>query len=150
MTYLLVLVALLLFLLASVIYAFKSSIQPNTSFESVESLKSFLGMNFGDDFEVVEHTSRNYHPDRPLKVTISVRDDVFSVIRNYVNGVKFEPHETTSSDGQIKYDTHWNSIKKGFIKKHSASYIDSKLPFFIESLTIDLERRMLSYSETCL
>jgi hypothetical protein len=101
MTFLLVLVALLLFLLASVIYAFKSSIQPNTSFESVESLKSFLGMNFGDDFEVVEHTSRNHDPDRPLKVTISVSDDVFSLIRDYVNRIKFEPQETTSSDGQI-------------------------------------------------
>jgi len=93
MTYLLVLVALLLFLLASVIYVFKSSIQPNISLDSVESLKSFLGMNFGDDFEVVEYTSRNHHPDRPLKVTISFSDDVFSVIRDYVNRGKFEPQE---------------------------------------------------------
>jgi len=125
--------------------------KPNDTHVSVKKLKDFLGFDFGDSYEVMEHVSRNNHPDRPLKVTVVLSEESIVPLKEYLSKVDMEEKVNYSEDRKIKYVTSFRKGDSGFVKKYQAMHVDSgevDYVFFVSSLTIDFIKRTLAYSET--
>jgi len=125
--------------------------KPNDTHLSVMKLKEFLGFDFGDSYEVMEHLSRNNHPDRPLKVTVVLSEESIVPLKEYLSKVDKEEKVNYSKDRKIKYVTSFRKGERGFVKKYQAMHADSaevEYVFFVSSLTIDFLKRTLAYLET--
>lgn len=125
--------------------------KPNDTHVSVKKLKEILGFDFGDSYEVIEHLSRNNHPDRPLKVTVLLSEESIVPLKEYLSKVDKEEKVNYSKDRKIKYVISFRKGERGFEKKYQAMHADSaevEYVFFVSSLTIDFLKRTLAYSET--
>lgn len=132
-------------------YVLSKTGSPNKEIESINTLKRFLGMDFRDGYTIIEHISRNNHPDRPLNVTILLSEDSFNEVLEFIAKIESNVKETLSEDKKIKYVEHIIKQTDCLIKKHEASHIyssTSEYIFFIASLTIDYDKKTLTYSET--
>lgn len=124
---------------------------PNKEIESINTIKSFLGMDFRDGYTIIEHISRNNHPDRPLNVTILLSEESYNEVLEFIARIESNTKETLSEDKKIKYLERTIKQTDCLIKEHKASHIyssASEYVFFIASLTIDYDKKTLTYKET--
>ena len=124
---------------------------PNKEIESINTIKRFLGMDFRDGYTIIEHISRNNHPDRPLNVTIQLSEESFNKVMEFIAKIESNTKETLSDDEKIKYVERTIKQTDCLIKKHEASHIYSSASeylFFIASLTIEFDKKTLTYKET--
>ncbi len=125
--------------------------KPNDTHVSVKKLKVSLGFDFGNSYEVMEHVSRNNHPDRPLKLTVVLSEESIVPLKEHLSKVDMEEKVNYSEDRKIKYVTSFRKGDSGFVKKYQAMHADSaevEYVFFVSSLSIDFIKRTLAYSET--
>ena len=124
---------------------------PNKEIESINTIKKFLGMDFRDGFTIIEHISRNNHPDRPLNVTLQLSEESFNEVLEFIAKIESNTKETLSNDEKIKYVEHTIKQTECLIKEYKASHIYSSVSeytFFIASLIIDYDKKTLTYKET--
>lgn len=125
--------------------------KPNDIHASVKKIKDFLGYDFGDSYEVMEHVSRNNHPDRPLKVRVLLSEESIVLLKEHLSNVDLEAIVKYSEDKKNKYVTSFRRTDMGFVKKYEALHVDSaeaENVFFVSSLSVDFVQRILIYSET--
>ena len=125
--------------------------KPNDTHVSVKKLKDFLGFDFGESYQVMDHVSRNNHPDLPLKVTVVLSEESIVPLKEHLSKVDMDEKVNYSEDRKIKYVTSFRKGERGFVKKYQAMHADSaevEYVFFVSSLTIDFIKRTLAYSET--
>jgi hypothetical protein len=125
--------------------------KPNDTHVSVKKLKDFLGFDFGDSYEVIEHLSRNNHSDRPLKVTVVLSEESIVPLKEHLYKVDMEEKVNYSKDSKIKYVTSFRMGDSGFVKRYQAMHVGSaegEYVFFVSRLSIDFLKRTLAYSET--
>lgn len=125
--------------------------EPNDTHASVKKLKDFLGFDFGDSYEVIEHLSRNNHPDRPLKVTVILSEESIVPLKVNLSKIHMEEKVNYSEDRKIKYVTSFRMGDSGFVKRYQAMHVGSaeaEYVFFVSRLSIDFLKRTLAYSET--
>jgi hypothetical protein len=134
--------------MASSISAFS---KPNDTQVSVKKLKDFLGFDFGESYQVMDHVSRNNHPDRPLKVTVVLSEESIVPLKEHLSKVDMEEKVNYSKNRKIKYVTSFRMGDNGYVKRYQAMHAESaevEYVFFVSSLTIDFIKRTLAYSET--
>lgn len=125
--------------------------KPNDTHVSVKKLKDFLGFDFGESYQVMDHVSRNNHPDRPLKVTVILSEESIVSLKEHLSKVDMEEKVNYSEDRKIKYVTSLRMGDSGFVKRYQAMHVDSveaEYVFFVSRLSIDFLKRALAYSET--
>lgn len=147
MVYFLIAVILIIALIFLVFIITIRSIQPNNPAISVNQLKSFLGFNLTDDYTIIEHFSRNNHPDKPMNVCISLPTEAFEKVTKYLADTDLIENVTYSEDKQIKYTVRWTKKEHSFYKTHTISYTNPDYQFFFASLDIDCINRTLTYNE---
>lgn len=139
------------FLIYAFIYGLSNFFAPNSEIDSVNSLKRFLDFDFGEDFSVLNHTSRNNHPDRPLELVLSLSAESMAQLKNFLERTPLENQEYLNDDKEIRYRKTWSADKTTYWKGHSASHINSdgsEYEFFIARLVINTQTKTLSYSQT--
>jgi hypothetical protein len=124
---------------------------PNEEIDSINTIKKFLGIDFKDGYKIIEHISRNNHPDRPLHISILFSEESFNEVFNFIDKIESSSKETIIQDKEIKYVEHIRKQTNCFVKDYEAKHIHSstsEYTFFISSLTIDYDQRILTYRET--
>jgi hypothetical protein len=142
---------LLALLFVGIIWALSEFMRPNTTAESVNKIKSFLGFYFNDDYQVIEHNSQNHHPDRPLHIKILVSEGVLNDIKAHIDTLETGSNENFNSDKSIVYSESITRTESGFKIGHSAAHINkdgNKYTFFSAWLDLDFEKSLLVYGET--
>jgi hypothetical protein len=153
-TLLWIMVAVIVILLLGyfgLVYGLSSFMKPNNENDSINTIKQFLRFDFKDEYTIIEHISRNNHPDRPLNVSIQLSDDSFKNVLDFVANIENSLKETLSEDRRIKYVEYLTKQSDCFIKNHKASHINSDISetlFFSSNLIIDYNNRTLTYNET--
>ena len=141
---LLIIIIFLLF-----IYGFSKFLGPNTPDESVQKLKQFLGIDFQIE-SIIEHSSRNNHPDRPMNISVGIIDAEFDKIKNYLSTLNLGTLDSYSDDKKIKYVENWSTYNDIYCKNYRAFHINSEsseYPFFYIEMTVDLHGKVISYKE---
>jgi nitrogen fixation-related uncharacterized protein len=129
---------------------FRSSSTKKES-DSIDSVKNFLAFDFGNDYEVVEHISTNFHPDQPTKISVKLDAKAIGNTKSFLLGLSLVKKESISDDNKIKYIETWRNDKDVFQKTHTASHLNSDgtgYTFFKAELKIDLESMIITYVET--
>lgn len=119
---------------------------PNTPESSIHNIKKYIGFDFGNDYEITEHISRNAHPDRPLTVTFILPDTTLREMISYIS--KLDPTEKIIHKEDVVYREKWTKIGNDWCKDYSATHEDENLPFFFARLYIDTEKCTLHYQES--
>ena len=114
----------------------------------IKSIKSFLGYDFKGEYKILKYHSKEFHPDHPVKISISLSDNDFDQVKMYLQKLELKTTETLSADGNVSYKDSWSKETNIYMKSHEASYVDSGYPFYIAMLEIDCEKNTLRYSET--
>lgn len=120
----------------------------NSPDSRVGSLKSFLGYDFKGEYNIVESHSQPFHPDQPMRITISLSDEEFDKVKMYLQTLEFKTTENRSEDGSVLYRVGWGSASNSYTKSHTAFHIDSDVPFFNATLEVDCDNNVLRYRET--
>jgi len=146
-----VLLALLLFFLYVLKHTMSDFMKPTSEIDSINHIKRFLGYNFEDNYETIEHSSQNNHPDRPLKVILKLNDVTIDKIQRFTTLIEPYSNETISDDKKTKYVEEVKKSLLYFEKNHKAIHINSESSeyvFFIAKLKIDYNEKILLYHET--
>jgi len=131
------------------VYGLSSFMKPNDENDSINTIKQFLRFDFKDDYTIIEHISRNNHPDRPLNVSIQLSEDSFKDVLDFVANIENGLKETFNEDRRIKYVEYLTKQSDCFIKNYKAFHINSdksEIPFFSSNLIIDYSQRTLTYN----
>ena len=147
----LIVIVILLLGYFGLVYGLSSFMKPNNENDSINTIKQLLRFDFKDEYTIVEHISRNNHPDRPLNVSIQLSEDSFKDVLDFVANIENGLKETLSEDSSIKYVEYLSKQLNCFIKNYKASHINSDIsetPFFSSNLNIDYSQRTLIYNET--
>lgn len=124
--------------------------EENNPNDSVTKLKFFLGMNFGEDYKLIEYGNKKYHPDSPMNISISLSESSFKKVVEHLAIQNFELKTTYSNDKKIKYSEYWNLRGNVYSKSYSASDFngsDINYPFFNVRLSVDIKTKIIRYSE---
>ena len=152
---LLIVVVLLLFLGSVAAYAIAASLaaniqdqnKPNNTILLIENL---LGLRFEDDFEVTEFSSRPLHPDQPLKIRLKLGNKLMERIKSFVDQSEPTVSEDIDEKKKIKYSTIIANSESSFTLNRTSFYISDEFEdqaFFRSQLSIDLDKRELSFDE---
>jgi len=147
----LIVIVILLLGYFGLVYGLSSFMKPNNEKDSINTMKQFLRFDFKDEYTIIEHISRNNHPDRPLNVSIQLSEDSFKDVLDFVANIENSLKETFSEDRRIKYVEYLSKQSDCFIKNYKAIHINSEkseTPFFSSNLIIDYNQRALTYNET--
>lgn len=149
MVYVIVIVLAIIILLALIFFGALWGLSSANSPDSrVDSLKSFLGYDFKGEYNIVEFHSQPFHPDKPMRIAITLSDEQLDKVKIYLQTLEFKITENRSKDGSVLYRVSWVSASNIYRKIYSASYVDSGFPFFTASLEIDYNNKTLRYNET--
>ncbi len=149
--FLVIIVLIASFFFYAFIYGLSNFFAPNREIDSVKSIKRFLEFDFGEDFSILNHSSFNNQPDRPLEIVVSISAESMAGLKDFLKSIRLENQESLSDDKKIRYKKIWISDETTYLKGHSASHINSggsEYEFFIARLAIDTQTKTLSYSET--
>ena len=141
----LAIIILLVLIFFGALWGLSSAHSPDSR---VGSLKSFLGYDFKGEYNIVEFHSQPFHPDKPLRIAITLSDEDFDKVKMYLQTLEFKTTENRSEDGSVLCRVSWVSTSNIYTKRYSASYVDSGIPFFTASLEIDCDNNVLRYRET--
>lgn len=147
----LIVIVILLLAYFGFVYDLSNFMKPNNEEDSINTIKQFLRFDFKDEYTIVEHISRNNHPDRPLNISIQLSEDSFKNVLDFVANIENVLKETLSEDRRIKYVEYLTKQSDCFIKNYKASHINSDISetlFFSSNLIIDYNQRTLKYDET--
>jgi len=149
MVYVVVIVLAIIFLLALIFFGVIRGLSSGNSPDSqVGSLKSFLGYDFKGEYNIVESHSQPFHPDQPMRITITLSGKDFDKVKIYLQTIELTTTETHSGDGRVLYRVSWVKASNIYTKSYTALYIDTSLPFFSAKLEIDCDNNVLRYRET--
>lgn len=144
-------IVLFLFLLfVGFIYFLSKGMKPNTIAESVNQMSLFLGMELGNDYQVIEHNSQNNHGDRPMNIKIILSDVEFQKVKLFLTDLSMGLVKTHKINNEAIHTESWHKDETHYYKSASNCYInDSEVnyPFFIAELSVDLDTRVISYKE---
>ena len=146
-----IILCLLVFFILS--YGFYLALKPNDPKDSIAEIKTFLGYDFGDVYEIIEHNSQNNHPDRPLQVVLKLNDNAINNIKKYASETESYPAVDTNNNQKYKHDQTIHSNSSYYIKKlESYEILESgdESYFFIATLNIDYDAKTLTYRETAI
>ncbi len=146
--FIVLIIALLLYGFAWMISNFMA---PNTESDSINQLKSFLGYDFGEGYEIIEHNSQNNHPDRPLKLKVILSDTSFELVMKHLSQIESKTLETFSQDQTVRYVEELYSSESSLNKSHLAYHIhtDGKdYIFFSASFSFNCPNKTIEYFET--
>jgi len=132
-------------------YAMANFMKPNSEKESIVQIKNFLGYDFAEDFQIIEHESRNNHPDRPLRVVLKLNENGINNLKAFTSEIESYSKETRNDNQSYKYNEDVKSSASFYNKCHEAFEIihsGEESLFFRASLIVDYESGTLSYSET--
>lgn len=152
---LLIVVALFIFLAVVAVYGIAASLAANTQKQNnpnrtIQSLENMLGLNFEDDFEVTEFSSRPLHPDQPLKIRLKLGNELVERIRSIVTQIEPSIKEEIDKKKKIKYSTIIDHKENSFMLSRKSYYLSDESEdqaFFRSQLTINLDYQVLSYDE---
>jgi hypothetical protein len=122
--------------------------KPNKPSESIDKVKNFLGYDFGDEYSLIDHVSRNYHPDRPLTVTLKLSNEAFHKMLSYISNLDTTERLQNDEKNEVEYREVWIKEENGYRKEYSASREQGKYVFFIAKLTVSIENLTINYHET--
>ncbi|MBU3714117.1 MAG: hypothetical protein FGM46_04135 [Ferruginibacter sp.] len=145
-----VFILLIVLILIGFLFAFSRAAAPSDPVDSANELKRFLGLDFGNNYSIVEQSSRNYHPDRPMNVTVSLSESDFEKVIEYLTTLNFETSTSFSKDNKIRYTEYWRKYGEEYRKNYTAARINesgSDYPFFNADLYVDINTRCISYNE---
>jgi hypothetical protein len=132
-------------------YAMANFMKPNSEKESIAQIKKFLGYDFAEDFQIIEHESRNNHPDRPLRIVLNLNENGINNLKAFTSEIESYSKETGSNNQSYKYNEDVMSSASFYQKCHEAFEIihsGEESLFFRATLIINYESGTLSYSET--
>jgi hypothetical protein len=146
-----IIIAVFFFLLfVAMIYFLSNGMRPNTIEESVREMSFFLGMELGNDYEVIEHSSQNNHGDRPLKIKIILSEVEFQKVKLFLTEIDIDLVKKYNISKNALHSESWRKDETHYYKRVSEYFINASeddLPFFIAELSIDLDSRTISYKE---
>ena len=146
-----IIIAVFFFLLfVGMIYFLSKGMRPNTIEESVREMSFFLGMELGNDYEVIEHSSQNNHGDRPLKIKIILSEVDFQRVKLFLTEISIGLVKTCNINKDSLHSESWRKDETHYYKSASNYFInesEDSHPFFIAELSIDLDSRIISYKE---
>jgi hypothetical protein len=146
-----VVIVILLIAYFGFVYGLSSFMKPNNENDSINKIKQFLRFDFKGEYTIIEHISRNNHPDRPLNVSIQLSEDSFNDLLGFVANLENSLKETLSEDRRIKHVEYLTKQSDYFIKNYKSFHINSdksETPFFSSNLIIEYNQRTLTYNET--
>lgn len=119
---------------------------PSKPEECIKHIKWFLGYEFGDEYIILNFESKNQHPDRPLTVSLQLSEKSFQDVLSFLSNQNFS--EEITENNNVKYVTKWIKQENMYQKEYSSFHYDNLVPFFVASLTVNLNTKIFDYYET--
>jgi hypothetical protein len=103
----------------------------------------FLGMKLGNDYQVIEHKSKNNYGDSPMNIKIILSDGKFQKVKLFLAEISVGTVKTYKINEDVTYSESWYKDNTHCYKRASnCCYIsksENNYPFFIPELSIDLD-----------
>lgn len=133
----------LIALIAISIYSYK----PSTPADQIKEFgANMLNYEFGDGYEVIDHMSRNGHPDRPQSLMIKICDEEFNRLKSHIETL--HEGEEREEKGDEVYVRTISKRETGCSITHSSIHKSCNYTFFEASVEIDYRSQTVSYSST--
>ena len=131
-------------------FFWSKSAEPVQPIDKAKELKSFLGVDFGNDYAIIQYSSRPRHPDSPMSIAISLSETDFEMVKKFLSTINLEEVNNYSKDKKVKYTEQWMERGDKYYKNYSATRQNdsgSEYPFFNRRLAINAATRIISYKE---
>lgn len=128
-----------------------SFMKPNETVDSVDRVKKFMEIDFGDDFEVLEHVSRNNHPDRPMHISIKLSKNSSRLVEDFLNQKILDSSVSSGEKMESKSGDYWTKDLNGYKKRYSAFHPDAKfddLPYYVATAEYLFNEGLIKYRES--
>jgi hypothetical protein len=127
-------------------YAFYQELRPNTPEESVQRVKNILEYIFIDEYEVLEHESRNNHGDKPMKIELLLSENAFNDLMIFISTKTAGVTEKWSEDKETKFSETINKNDASYAVYYSVSH--GGYTEHSAGLVLEYDSRKLRYSHT--
>ena len=110
--------------------------KPNTIEESVSEMSLFLGMELGNDYQVIEHNSQNNHGDRPLNIKIILSEVEFQKVKLFLTEINIGLVKTYNINKDALHSQSWRKDETHYYKSASKYFINASednYPFLLRN-----------------